>query len=167
MSFYSTSPADPWWKLATKISTTSNNFAANFTDSGFHPSSRQYDELSRTNLQFDILFVNSFDDDCILKSFKAIKNNLSSGPDGIPGVVVRDFFPFSKPLKHIFNLVLMQSSCFPDAWKISRMCVAILNNFCKLFEFCLYKPMVEHVKHRLSEHQHGFMPGRSTVTNSL
>lgn len=118
MSFYSTSPADPWWKLATKISTTSNNFAANFTDSGFHPSSRQYDELSRTNLQFDILFVNSFDDDCILKSFKAIKNNLSSGPDGIPGVVVRDFFSFLQATQTYLQLgtdaIILFSRCLED-----------------------------------------------------
>lgn len=107
--------------------------------------------------------------------------NLSSGPDGVPGVIVADCrYAFLKPMKHIFALIL-ESSTFPDAWKISRLVpvykkgdrsdisnyrpIAILNNFCKIFEFCLHQPIMEHVRDSISSDQHGFMPGRSTTTN--
>ena len=41
----------------------------------------------------------------------------------------------------------------------------ILDNFCKILEFCLYQHLVIHVKPKISDSQHGFVSGRSTTTN--
>lgn len=127
------------------------------------------------------LRIDHIEDSEILRGFKKLKPNLSAGPDGVPGLFVVDCrFALLKPLRHIFHLIL-NTSCFPDRWKVSRVVpvfkkgdrrnvsnyrpVAILDNFCKILEFCLYNPMMNRIKPQLSGCQHGFVPGRSTTTN--
>lgn len=117
----------------------------------------------------------------ILAGFKTIKANFSSGPDKIPGFLISDCrHVLVKPLKHIFSLIITNSS-FPEKWKMSRVVpilkkgdkfdvsnyrpVAILSNLCKVFEYVLYKRIMDYVKDKLSFNQHGFISGRSTVTN--
>lgn len=129
----------------------------------------------------DGLAIRCIGDAEILQGFCKIKRNFSSGPDGIPGFIAFDSrFAFLKPLRHIFNLILA-TSCYPDRWKVSRVApvfkkgdrldisnyrpIAILDNLCKVLEFCLHNPMMNHVKTNISESQHGFIPGRSTTTN--
>ena len=71
-------------------------------------------DLSQLLPSTDALDINGFSEVSILNAFKTIKANLSSGPDGIPGMIVVDCkFSFIKPPKHIFDLIV-QSSCFPD-----------------------------------------------------
>mgnify|MGYP005981135949 FL=1 len=85
-----------------------------------------------------------------------------------------------KPLLHIYNLML-KTKIFPECWKISRITpvfksgsksevnhyrpISIINNFAKAFESLLYKPISFHMVHQLSSKQHGFVKGKSTVTN--
>lgn len=138
------------------------------------------DELPDEAVSGD-LAIRCIGDAEILQGFYKIKRNFSSGPDGIPGFLAFDSrFALLKPLKHVFNLILT-TSCFPDRWKVSRVVpvfkkgnrldisnyrpIAILNNLCKVLEFCLHNPIISHVKTRISEFQHGFIPGRSTTTN--
>jgi hypothetical protein len=45
--------------------------------------------------------------------------------------------------------------------------VALLNNFSKNFELVLFNRLNFQIKNIISEHQHGFVRGRSTVTNLL
>lgn len=167
------------------ISDILNSFASHFSKDYTDKNCSQLDlqESISSSLTFssETLSIADFSESLILDGFKAVKTNLSSGPDCVPGIIVVDCrFSFLVPLKHIFSLIL-KSSCFPDVWKISRIVpifkkgnrsdvsnyrpVAILNNFSKIFEFCLYRPLLEHVRDRLSEHQHGFLPGRSTTSN--
>mgnify|MGYP005983870447 CR=1 FL=1 len=72
-------------------------------------------------------------------------------------------------------------STFPDGWKRARITpvfkkgdstnlknyrpIAILSNFAKLCEIVLYKTIFVNVQSHVSAFQHGFWPGRSTVTN--
>ena len=75
----------------------------------------------------------------------------------------------------------MQSSCFPDIWKVSRVCpifkkgdkiaienyraVSVLNTFSKVFEKIICKRILNAVGNNISPYQHGFMNKRSTCTN--
>lgn len=43
--------------------------------------------------------------------------------------------------------------------------IAILNNFSKIFEQVIYQSILYNVRPYISDHQHGFLPGRSTVSN--
>lgn len=117
----------------------------------------------------------------LLRAAKKIKPNLTSGFDSIPGFFLRDCISvLTEPLLHIFNLIL--SSClFPDIWKTSKVVpilkkgdrsdvtnyrpIVLLSNISKLFEFCLYNSIITQINNRISEHQHGFVSGRSTVSN--
>ena len=117
----------------------------------------------------------------ILTSSKTLKCKLTSGPDGVPGFVARDCAgALSAPLCHIFNLIL-QTGVFPILWKVARVCpilkkgeacvfenyrpISILCNFSKIFEVILYKYIFVNVRGLLSCDQHGFIAGRSCMSN--
>lgn len=130
----------------------------------------------------DTLFLPSrFDSDDLILASKKIRPNLTAGSDCIPGLLVRDCIgALVRPLLHIFNLILSTGK-FPECWKTSRIVpvfkageradvsnyrpIALLCNFSKLFEFCVHHVTIRHVSRRVSERQHGFLAGRSTVTN--
>lgn len=74
------------------------------------------------------------------------------------------------------------SSCtFPERWKITRIVpvhkkgdssllsnyrpISIISNFAKLYEKVLYRDIYSCTRSSISTSQHGFLPGRSTVTN--
>jgi hypothetical protein len=86
------------------------------------------------------------------------------------------------PLRHVFNLML-STSVYPLMWKLSRIVpvfksgeknhiknyrpVALLCNYAKLFECIFANVMYSHVSHKIVPEQHGFIKGRSTVTNLM
>ncbi|KAH0822373.1 hypothetical protein GEV33_000418 [Tenebrio molitor] len=93
---------------------------------------------------------------------------MTSGPDEIPSLVIRDCAAvFADPLCFLFNLIL-NTSCYPMRWKTSAVhpihkkddrseitnyrSIALISNFAK-------------VSHKLSPNQHGFTKCRSTETN--
>ncbi|XP_063922065.1 uncharacterized protein LOC135136626 [Zophobas morio] len=105
-------------------------------------------------------------------------NNLTAGDYSIPSFMVRDCrFLLAKPLAIIINLAL-RSGSFPGRWKRNRIIpvlkkenphllsnyrpISILPNFAKIV---LYRCIDGSVHSYISENQHGFMTGRSTVTN--
>ncbi|XP_063923038.1 uncharacterized protein LOC135137345 [Zophobas morio] len=45
--------------------------------------------------------------------------------------------------------------------------ISLLNNFAKIFESLLHDTIYYQIKHHLSDAQHGFVQGRSTVTNLM
>lgn len=119
----------------------------------------------------------------VLNSLKKLKGKLTAGPDNIPSFILRDCCSiFAKPLAKIFNLCLC-TSAFPDVWKLSKLCpvfkkgdranpsnyrpITIINNFGKVFESVLYARIYAFFSGQLSGCQHGFVGGRSTVTNLL
>jgi hypothetical protein len=109
--------------------------------------------------------------------------NKGAGDDGIPpSFVKRCADALKTPLLHIFNLSL-SSGIFPSKWKNSFLIpifkagkrtdignyrgVAILSCFAKLFEVLVYSHLFFAVKSVISPSQHGFVAGRSTVTNLI
>lgn len=86
------------------------------------------------------------------------------------------------PLIFIFNLAL-KSSCYPEVWKMSRVTpipkgggaslvenyrpIAVLSAFGKVFESILNRHITNQIQTQLSEVQHGFRAGKSTVTNQI
>lgn len=126
------------------------------------------------------LNIHHFTDDQIAVALKKLKPKLTSGPDNIPSFVVRDCLVFAKPLGIIYNLCL-QTSTFPSLWKLSKIIpvfkkgrksditnyrpIVLINNFAKVFEMLLYEHIFSHIKHQITDFQHGFYRGRSTTTN--
>lgn len=117
----------------------------------------------------------------VLAALKKCKNSFLNGPDLVPSFLIRDCAAaFVKPLHHLFNVILKQSQ-FPDIWKVAQICpilksgdvtdvanyrpISILSNFSKAFESILYTQIYGQLRSIFSSNQHGFIPGRSTITN--
>lgn len=133
------------------------------------------------SLSVNTLHISGFSLDDLRNATRAIRPNLTSGPDGIPGFLIRDCFTvLAEPLLHIFNL--MFTTCvFPETWKISRgtplfksgdkqvgenyRIIAIQDNLAKLWEACMSSYISFHFKSLVAPEQHGFVKGRSTATN--
>ena len=110
-----------------------------------------------------------------------LSSKFTSGDDLIPSFLVRDCRSiFAQPLQKIINLSLSTAK-FPTLWKRARVTpvfkkgdksnianyrpIAIVSNFCKVYEQLLYAHIYPALKPVISLAQHGFMKGRSTVTN--
>lgn len=134
--------------------------------------------LSTPTLLLDITEVS---EDQVYKALCKIKPKLTSGPDQIPAFLVRDCASlFVAPLTAIFNISL-KSSKFPNIWKMAKSVpipkkgdktvvenyrqIVLMDNFPKVFEIILYEVLYFNLKNLITEAQHGFMRGRSTVTN--
>ncbi|GJQ76743.1 hypothetical protein Trydic_g15586 [Trypoxylus dichotomus] len=132
-------------------------------------------------LNYNNFCVHAFSELDVENSIKRLKSNMTTGDDGIPSFFVRDCAPvLSYPLSTIFHLAI-STSTFPKVWKISRITpvfkkgnrsniadyrpISILPNFAKVFEHLLYKEISACITPFISEHQHGFVAGRSTITN--
>ena len=130
------------------------------------------------NLIFNLPVINDCD---ILKAAKKIKPNFVCGPDDIPAFLVIDCLQYLlKPLCHIYNLIL-KSSIYPQMWKVSRVFpvfkagdkanivnyrpIALISNYAKLFECIMSDFLYTHCISKIALEQHGFIKGRSTVTN--
>lgn len=117
----------------------------------------------------------------IFRSLKKLKPKNTMGPDKIPAFLLHDCASvLSTPLTLLFNLALKnsifplklkQSKIIPIFKKGDKSCIenyrpiTICNNVSKVFEIALYKPIYSHVRNLLTQHQHGFVKGRSTSTN--
>lgn len=150
--------------------TVSNNNNANASgqtrDHGFTSDSFRMPELSEPY---------------VFNCLKKIKPKGTVGPDKIPAFLLNDCAPvLASPLCKIFNLCIVTSK-FPNVWKISKITpvfkkgevnkienyrpVAIINNFSKVFEIAINEHLSFYLKNKISPLQHGFIKGRSTVTN--
>lgn len=119
----------------------------------------------------------------VFSCLKRLKPKGTVGPDRIPAFLLRDCSPvLALPLSKLFNICISTSK-FPTAWKVSKVCpvfkkgdanniqnyrpITIINNFSKVFEMVLYNYLSFYVKNRITCNQHGFIKGRSTVTNLM
>ena len=115
--------------------------------------------------------------DCLLQ----LDSSGGSGPDQIPyHFLTSCTFSIVKPLYKIF-LNSLSSGVFPDLWKIGRVKpihksndktditnyrpISILNALGKVFEKIVTTKLASALQPVLTEHQHGFVPNKSTVTN--
>ena len=118
-------------------------------------------------------------------SISSILNNLNvhkaSGPDNISARVIKECaVPLVAPIAIICKLSIEQG-IFPSRWKeanivpvfkkgsrklpINYRAVSLIPFFGKILERVVRDRLFAHVKPALSEHQHGFLPGRSCETN--
>lgn len=158
-----------------------NAFASFFQSSFTSSSSLDRSGINNPTINSNNLLIKSFSEAEVFLSLKKLKNKLTSGPDGLPSCILKDCASiFTAPLTYLFNLSLNKGK-FPDVWKQSNICpvfkkgdrsnienyrpIALLCNFSKVFESVLYTYIFNHVKSQISTCQHGFVAGRSTVTN--
>ncbi|XP_063933353.1 uncharacterized protein LOC135145176 [Zophobas morio] len=161
---------------------------AHFFARSFHPvsstsSNTSVDSDLVSALNQNIFDVRKINESEVLTAIKKLKPTLTAGPDEIPSFFVKDCgIILASPLTVIFNLILSNSK-FPDKWKLSRILpihkkgstaeiseyrpIALINNFAKVFEFVMHARIFSHVSQHLSPMQHGFIKGRSTVTNLM
>ena len=135
-----------------------------------------FDKSSQLFVSIDSLTEND-----VFLALKKSKNSCTAGLDGIPSFLLSDCACiFAHPLLKIFNLILKQCK-MPDCWKKTCICpvfkagdvsdvdkyrpISLLCNFAKTFETVLYKYIYSAVKSHITEYQHGFYQGRSTITN--
>ena len=126
-------------------------------------------------------FVPLFTHEQIRDQLRALVPSIGSGPDGIPGLFLRNCSDeLVRPLYHIFSHSLREAN-FPAAWKRAYVTpifksgnkqlvqnyrpISILSNISKVFESLIYKVILHDVKNKIIPQQHGFFPGRSVETN--
>lgn len=119
--------------------------------------------------------------DTIISAAKRLKRSSTTGPDGIPSVVLKNCISaIAPPLALLYNLSL-QSGVFPVCWKNSfifpvhkKGCKRTVSNYrgisalcalSKLFEIIVLDFLSQKFLHYISPDQHGFVPKRSTTTN--
>lgn len=151
---------------------------ASFFENVYVPSSRGNDEFVFSNNP-NILFQFTTDD--VLHALLNVNVNMSCGPDKIhPLVLKKCASVLVQPLTDLFNLSL-KSGVFPSIWKSSFIKpifksgrrtdienyrgISILSAIPKLFESMVKDRIFFLIKNSISVNQHGFYPGRSTVTN--
>ena len=121
--------------------------------------------------------------DEVLKSLKMLNVNKATGSDGIPARLLRETVDIIAPsLTKLFNKSL-QLGIIPDEWKVANVvpvykkgrkdCVenyrpiSLLPLVSKVLERCVLARVRDHLYHFISPAQHGFLPGRSCVTQLL
>lgn len=119
----------------------------------------------------------------VFNSIENININLSAGPDKLPVQVLKNCkFILSYILTKLFNLSL-SSGTFPSQWKTSHVTPvfkngdkSLVNNYRPISKFCIVSKLFESIVSNkiapfiygvVSTSQHGFIKGRSTVTNLL
>lgn len=153
-----------------------NYFESVYTDSHFDPPPVQdfYGiRVSSLSISYDEVFyhLTQLNDDC------------SSGPDGIPPIVLKNCaFSLTFPLTTLFNHSL-QTGIFPSAWKISYVIPIfksgdrkLANNYrpisknssaAQTFDCIVAKKLRLIFEDHIAPQQHGFCKGKSTLTNLI
>ena len=116
----------------------------------------------------------------VQSAINELKVRSSSGVDGIPSFIIKGVSGIVSPiLASLFNWSLAVGS-FPYLWKIAAVTpipkkgpsslvnfrpISVVGVVAKIFEKIMFKYLYGKVYHLISPHQHGFLSGRSTVTN--
>ena len=121
--------------------------------------------------------------DDVYQKLSQLHCNKSVGPDGLPGV-------FLSKLKSIISYPLwillrrsLDEGIFPHILKLGSITpilksgcptdvsnyrpISILSHIAKMFESLVQKDILRPFNNIIMEEQHGFRPGRSTITNNL
>ncbi|CAB4040147.1 Hypothetical predicted protein, partial [Paramuricea clavata] len=116
----------------------------------------------------------------VLNRLQNINVSKASGPDGIPGRLLKAIATEITPsLTKVFNLSLC-SGKVPSAWKTALITpilkegnphvvtnyrpISLLSILSKVLERCIYNHCYEFIQHKLTFYQHGFVQGRNCVT---
>lgn len=167
-------------KISDSPSSITNDFSSFFESSFVRSSQKSTAETDLFPTQCP-LDLRKFTEQEVFNILKKLKPKSIVGPDKIPSFLIKDCaMIFSRPLMILFNLSI-GTSTFPEQWKISRIIpvfkkgdkscitnyrpISIINNFSKVFEMILHEYLYSIFSRYISPHQHGFMKGRSTVSN--
>lgn len=158
-----------------------NLFATHFS-SVYTKSSIDIDSRNLDIPCFDLPNNCSFTQRDVFHKLSSLRNVTSIGPDGISG-------DFLYNLRHVISFLLwvlfhlsLDQGIFPEIWKISSLTpipksnntsevenyrpIAILSYISKIFEALVLNDIQPSVNRSvLADEQHGFRPGRSTVTH--
>ena len=119
--------------------------------------------------------------DTIKKHILKLAKNKSAGPDNVSNRVLIELIQeIVEPLSILFNSSIL-TGYFPHLWKVSHLTpihkkgnrsdvenyrgVAIQSAIPKLFESIVYDQLYEKVHEQISSVQHGFLKGKSVVSN--
>ena len=147
-------------------------------DQGPLPKFTEYDyESSLENIDIN--------EDKVRKLLKDLKVNKAAGPDGIPASILSYASEeLAKPLSVLFCRSLDEGQ-LPEDWKLAYVTpifkkgskssvnnyrpVSLTSIVCKTLEKIVREEMIKHLinNNLISEHQHGFVPGRSCTTQLL
>ena len=121
----------------------------------------------------------------VTEAISSLNSTVSRTPDGIPCVFLKKTASMlSKPLTLIFNLSL-ETGSVPALWKQALIApifkkgrrnnpenyrpVSLTSALCRILEKILHKKIMSHLidSNLISKAQHGFLVGRSTLTQQL
>jgi hypothetical protein len=119
----------------------------------------------------------------VFKALDGLDSSKACGPDGIPGKLLKMTANIIAPsLCQIYNLSLYQG-VVPACWKLANVTpvfkkddptlasnyrpISLLSIISKTFERCVYNHCYPHLSPRFYHIQHGFLRGKSTVTQLL
>lgn len=117
----------------------------------------------------------------LIEIMARFSTNSTAGDDSIPSFLIKNLRTYlAKPLCTIINLSI-KSSIFPNQWKRTRIIpvfkkddkssisnyrpISILSNFSKILEQVMYSYIYFNTSPLISTLQHGFISGRSVLTN--
>jgi hypothetical protein len=137
------------------------------------------DSICDTTLFRDVLHLFSVNVPDLRMAYKNLKPSFTMGSDQIPSFLVKDCLNcFEDVLCFIMNLIV-ETGVYPALWRCSKICpvfnsgnksivsnyrpIAIIPNFAKLFERIIASHLYSYVAKFIPAH--GFVKGRSTVTN--
>ena len=154
-------------------------FSSVFTNEPEGNIPRIRDRCMKTDLDFSIT------EEMVLKLIESLNPNKSIGPDDMhPKMLIELKNDLATPLTYIFNLSL-KSGKMPNDWKLANISpiykkgsqnlainyrpISLTSIVCKMMEKFVRDRIMNHLKEKnlLSKKQHGFISGRSTVTQLL
>jgi hypothetical protein len=148
-------------------------FASNYSkpDGIPVPLSISHQQVTSHNINFEPF--------AIQKVLKQLPGSVSSGPDGIPSLMLKKLaIPLAEPLSRMFNLSF-QTSCVPANWKIAHIVpipkvinsssitdyrpISLTSNICKTMEKLISTELINHCQKLgiFQKFQYGFLPGKS------
>lgn len=162
-----------------------NSFAKHFSKAYTSPSDAVINIHTEDGLILRDLCANfptiKITEDLILEKINNLPSNLVSGPDGVPNLFVKKCIAtLLTPITRILSETL-KTGYVPDVWKKSFIRpvhksgvrskvenyrgVALQCVFPKLLDSIIANHLDFHMKSIIDENQHGFVKGKSTITN--
>ena len=119
----------------------------------------------------------------VRKLLKSLNQNKSMGPDGISGRVLKMCAgSLAYPITYIYNLSFA-SGILPSQWKVANIVPihkkgdkSLVENYrpisltcivMKVFEKCIRNELMNRCRDKLHPSQHGFLPGKSCMTQMI
>lgn len=177
------SPAGPVTKAEDICKVLSCEFARNFAI----PSSYSYGAhvCEQLSVEQPTLTIVNIDEATVRRTLEQLKNS-APGPDGLPASLLKELASYiALPLTIIFQQSMHQA-CIPDAWRealvialyknkggrhdpASYRPISLTSTVCKIMERIVGNQLRAFLvgNNRACQEQHGFVPGRSTLTNLL